>query len=174
VVWMFKSIRYDAAVFEEFTLAFFSLAWGRRSRNTLGKLFPCFNKHSKQNLRLEPLTRVTFADALLSDADEDGTLTTASVPDPIDLSSSCAILFYGVNNKDQPGFDILIHQPRTHTAEAILMVIECKHTDSVTCKDLDKKVQLAAEELAPNVKRTFRLAGDAHLLVTGNDDEYEQ
>jgi len=54
------------------------------------------------------------------------------------------------------------------------MVIECKHTDSVTCKDLDKKVQLAAEELAPNVKRTFRLAGDAHLLVTGNDDEYEQ
>jgi len=155
VVWMFKSIRYDAAVFEEFTLAFFSLAWGRRGRNTLGKLFPCLNKHSKQNLRLEPLTRVAFADALLSDADEDGTLTTASVPEPIDLARSCAILFYGANNKDQPGFDILIHQPRTRTAEAILLVIECKHTDSVTGKDLDKKVKLAAEELAPFVKRTF-------------------
>ena len=155
VLWMFKSIRYDAAVFEEFTLAFFSLAWGRRGRDTLGTLFPCLQCPGKGNLRLEPLTRVTFADALLSNTDADGTLTAANVPEPIDLSSSCAILFYGVNNKDQPGFDILIHQPRTHTAEAILLVIECKHTDSVTGKDLDKKVQLAAEELAPYVKGTF-------------------
>ena len=87
VLWMFKSIRYDAAVFEEFTLAFFSLAWGCRGRTTLGKLFPCLKCHKKQNLRLEPLTRVTFADALLSNTDADGTLTAASVPEPIDLSS---------------------------------------------------------------------------------------
>ena len=155
VLWMFKSIRYDAAVFEEFTLAFFSLAWGRRGRDTLGTLFPCLQCPGKGNLRLEPLTRVTFADALLSNTDADGTLTAANVPEPIDLSSSCAILFYGTNNKDQPGFDILIHQPRTDSAEAILLVIECKHTDSVTGEDLDKKVQLAAEELAPYVKGTF-------------------
>ena len=69
--------------------------------------------HDKETLRLEPLTRVAFADALLSNTDAHGTLTAASVPEPIDLSSSCAILFYGTNNKDQPGFDILIHQPRT-------------------------------------------------------------
>jgi len=155
VLWMFKSIRYDAAVFEEFTLAFFSLAWGRRGRNTLGSLFPCLQGHDKETLRLEPLTRVAFADALLSNTDAHGTLTAASVPEPIDLSSSCAILFYGTNNKYQRGFDILIHQPRTHSAEEILLVIECKHTDNVTGKDLDKKVQLAAEELAPYVKGTF-------------------
>jgi len=155
VLWMFKSIRYDAAVFEEFTLAFFSLAWGRRGRNTLGSLFPCLQGHDKETLRLEPLTRVAFADALLSNTDAHGTLTAASVPEPIDLSSSCAILFYGTNNKYQRGFDILIHQPRTHSAEEILLVIECKHTDNVTGKDLDKNLKLAAEELAPYVKGTF-------------------
>ena len=132
-----------------------SCSLGDRGRNTLGSLFPCLQWHSKRNLRLEPLTRVTFADALLSNTDADGTLTAANVPEPIDLSSSCAILFYGTNNKYQRGFDILIHQPRTDTAEAILLVIECKHTDNVTGKDLDKKVKLAAEELAPYVKGTF-------------------
>ena len=155
VLWMFKSIRYDAAVFEEFTLAFFSLAWGRRDRNTLASLFPCFQHHDKENLRLEPLTRITSADGLLSKSRAEGTLPATNISQQLDLSNRCAILFNGIGNKDQPGFDILIHQPRSRTAEAILLVIECKHTDNVTGEDLDKKVQLAAEELAPYVKGTF-------------------
>jgi len=152
---MFKSIRYDAAVFEEFTLAFFSLAWGLRGRDTLASLFPCFQHHDKENLRLEPLTRITSADGLLSKSRAEGTLPATNISQQLDLSNRCAILFNGIGNKDQPGFDILIHQPRSRTAEAILLVIECKHTDNVTGEDLDKKVQLAAEELAPYVKGTF-------------------
>ena len=113
VWWMLKSIRYDATMFEEFTLAFFSLGWGRRGRETLGDLFPCFeDHHNKSNLRLKILERIDIVDGILSNTQVDGSLTDND-------SRSRAILFKGSNNVTQAGFDILIHQPRTDNAEAI-------------------------------------------------------
>ena len=150
VWWMLKSIRYDAAMFEEFTLAFFSLGWGRRGRETLGDLFPCFaDHHNKTNLRLKILERIEIVDGILSNIQEDGSLTDNE-------PRSRAILFKGSNNVTQAGFDILIHQPRTEdNAEAILIVIKCKHTDALTLQELNTNLNVVACELAPFVKGVY-------------------
>ena len=145
VWWMLKSIRYDATMFEEFTLAFFSLGWGRRGRETLGDLFPCFEDHHKSNLRLKILERVEIVDGILSNVQADGSLAEKD-------SRSHANLFNGSNNVAQAGFDILIHQPRTDNAEAILIVIKCKHTDALTLQELNTNLNVVACELAPFVK----------------------
>ena len=130
VWWMLSSIRYDATMFEEFTFAFFSLGWGRRGRETLGDLFPCFVDHHKSNLRLKILKRIEIVDGILSNTQADDSETD-------DDSRSHAILFKGSNNVAQAGFDILIYQPRTKTAKAILIVIKCKHTDALTLQELN-------------------------------------
>jgi len=148
VWWMLKSIRYDATMFEEFTLAFFSLGWGRRGRETLGDLFPCFEDYHKSNLRLKILKRIERVDGILSNIQADGRLAGKD-------SRSRAILFKGSNNVAQAGFDILIHQPRTDNAEAILMVIKCKHTDALTLQELNTNLNVVACELAPFVKGTY-------------------
>jgi len=148
VWWMLKSIRYDATMFEEFTLAFFSLGWGRRGRETLGDLFPCFAHHHKSNLRLKILERIEIVDGILSNYQADGSLTEN---DP----RSRAILFKGSNNVAQSGFDILIHQPRTKKAKAILIVIKCKHTDALTLQELNTNLNVVACELAPFVKGVY-------------------
>jgi len=148
VWWLLKSIRYDATMFEEFTLAFFSLGWGRRGRETLGDLFPCFADHHKSNLRLKILKRIEVVDGILSNTQADGSETEND-------SRSHAILFKGSNNVTQAGFDILIHQPRTDNTEAILIVIKCKHTDALTLQELNTNLNVVACELAPFVKGTY-------------------
>ena len=156
VWWMLKSIRYDATMFEEFTLAFFSLGWGRRGRETLGDLFPCFAHHHKSNLRLKILERIEIVDGILSNTDAYGKLTDSNSDYPIDLSRSITILLKGSNNVAQAGFDILIHQPRTEdNAEAILIAIKCKHTDALTLQELNTNLNVVACELAPFVKGTY-------------------
>ena len=145
VWWMLKSIRYDATMFEEFTLAFFSLGWGRRGREALGDLFPCFAHHHKSTLLLKILERIEIVDGILSNIQEDGSLTDNE-------PRSRAILFKGSNNVAQSGFDILIHQPRTKKAKAILIVIKCKHTDALTLQELNTNLNVVACELAPFVK----------------------
>ena len=159
VWWMLKSIRYDATMFEEFTLAFFSLGWGRRGRETLGDLFPCFAHHHKSNLRLKILERIEIVDGILSNTDAYGKLTDSNSDYPIDLSRSITILLKGSKKVAQAGFDILIHQPRTDNAEAILIVIKCKHTDALTLQELNTNLNVVACELAPFVKGVY------HYLV---------
>jgi len=149
VWWMLSSIRYDATMFEEFTFAFFSLGWGRRGRETLGDLFPCFVDHHKSNLRLKILKRIEIVDGILSNTQADGSETEND-------SRSRAILFNGSNNVAQSGFDILIHQPRTEdNAEAILILIKCKHTDALTLQELNTNLNVVACELAPFVKGVY-------------------
>jgi len=155
VLCMLKSIRYDATMFEEFTLAFFSLGWGRRGRETLGDLFPCFADHHKSNLRLKILKRIEIVDGILSNTDAYGRLTDSNSDYPIDLSRSIAILLQGSNNVAQAGFDILIHQPRTKKAKAILIAIKCKHTDALTLQELNTNLNVVACELAPFVKGVY-------------------
>jgi len=155
VLCMLKSIRYDATMFEEFTLAFFSLGWGRRGRETLGDLFPCFAHHHKSNLRLKILKRIEIVDGILSNTQADGSLTDSNLYYPIDLSQSIAILLQGSNNVAQAGFDILIHQPRTKKAKAILIAIKCKHTDALTLQELNTNLNVVACELAPFVKGAY-------------------
>jgi len=155
VWWMLKSIRYDATMFEEFTLAFFSLGWGRRGRETLGDLFPCFTGHHKSNLRLKILKRIEIVDGILSNTDAYGRLTDSNSDCSINLSRSITILLKGSNNVAQAGFDILIHQPRTDNAEAILIAIKCKHTDALTLQELNTNLNVVACELAPFVKGTY-------------------
>ena len=153
VWWMLKSIRYDATMFEEFTFGFFALGWGRRGRETLGDLFPCFAGHHKSNLCLKILERIEIVDGILSNTDAYGKLTDSNSDYPIDLSRSITILLKGSNNVAQAGFDILIHQPRTEdNAEAILIAIKCKHTDALTLQELNTNLNVVACELAPFVK----------------------
>jgi len=155
VLCMLKSIRYDATIFEEFTLAFFALGWGRRGRKTLGDLFPCFASHHKSNLRLKILERIEIVDGILSNTDAYGRLTDSDLYYPIDLSRSIAILLQGSNNVAQAGFDILIHQPRTKKAKAILIAIKCKHTDALTLQELNTNLSVVACELASFVKGAY-------------------
>jgi len=156
VWWMLKSIRYDATMFEEFTLAFFSLGWGRRGRETLGDLFPCFAHHHKSNLRLKILERIEIVDGILSKTDAySDRLAGLKLCHPINLSRSRAVLLKSSNKVAQAGFDILIHQPRTDNAEAILIVIKCKHTDTLTLQELNSNLSVVACELAPFVKGVY-------------------
>jgi len=155
VWWMLKSIRYDATMFEEFTFGFFALGWGRRGRETLGDLFPCFAGHHKSNLCLKILERIEIVDGILSNTDAYGKLTDSNSDYPIYLSRSITILLKGSNNVAQAGFDILIHQPRTDNAEAILIVIKCKHTDALTLQELNTNLNVVACELAPFVKGVY-------------------
>ena len=144
--------------FESFLHAYFTLAWGQRSRETLLSAFPCL---TNADTRLRPIMQYCTVDnATLGSAlkFERGKLAfiNSEQGGVIDVRAApTSIHFSGTGNDAQPGFDIMMFQPPTNESAAVLVLIEAKYSGdaSVTTRfgpsDVKPNVEQCVVELAP-------------------------
>jgi len=144
--------------FESFLHAYFALAWGQRSRETLLSAFPCL---TNADTRLRPIMQyctvdnATLGSALkfergklaIINSEQGGVIDVRAAP--------TSIHFSGTGNDAQPGFDIMMFQPPTNESAAVLVLIEAKYsgdlsgTTRLSAENVKSKVKLCVVELAP-------------------------
>ena len=146
------------ARFESFLHAYFTLAWGQRSRKTLHSAFPCL---TNEDTRLRPIMQYCTVDnatlgsafnlerdqLAIIDSEQGGVIDIGAAP--------TSIHFSGTGDAAQPGFDIMMFQPPINESAAVLVLIEAKYSAdaSVTTRlgpsHVKSKVEQCVVELAP-------------------------
>jgi len=144
--------------FESFLHAYFTLAWGQRSREILRSAFPYLRNADtplRPIMRYRTVDNATLGSALKFKRGELVIIDSEQYP-VIDLRAApTSIRFSGTGNAAQPGFDIMMFQPPTNESAAVLVLIEAKYSEdaSVTTRlgpsDVKSKVEQCVVELAP-------------------------
>ena len=143
--------------FESFLHAYFTLAWGQRSRDTLRSAFPCLTADTP----LRPITQYRTVShgtlgSALSFKNGEPYVVTSKEGDVLRISAApTSIHLCGTGDNAQPGFDIMMFQPRTSESPAALVLIEAKYsrdtmvTTRLVPSDVKSKVEQCVVELAP-------------------------